>query len=122
MPTYFKLFIFFGVIFVVAGVATMMTGGQAESPTPTAADAPPEDAAPYISFEKYYQLTEGMTYDEAVGILGVDGDIIETEEEVGPDDELIEIITYQWFNADGSNMTATFRAGALESKYQHKLK
>jgi hypothetical protein len=69
-----------------------------------------------LTMAKYRQLETGMTYRQAVGIIGADG-----EELSHTDLANYTTVMYAWKNPDGSNMNAMFQNDRLVNKAQFGL-
>ncbi|MBC9782947.1 DUF3862 domain-containing protein [Heliobacterium chlorum] len=67
-----------------------------------------------ITLEKYNKLDKGMTYEEAVKIMGKPGQ--ETREENSSEVKCL------WKNSDNTSAEATFKDGKLTTKKQEGLK
>lgn len=91
---------------LVAIVAIIIVGG------PTLNTA----ITPTVTMAEFSSLQNGMTYQDAVRIIGAPG------EEISRTDLGITTVMYQWKNNDGSNMNATFQGGTLVSKTQLGLR
>ena len=74
-----------------------------------------EDARTVTAAE-YSLLQAGMSYQEAVEIIGFPGEEISRSDIAG-----ITTVMYQWTNRDFSNMNAMFQNGALVTKAQFGL-
>jgi len=70
-----------------------------------------------VSFAKYDAIKSGMTYEEAISVLGASGEELSRSEIAGN-----VSVMYAWKNSDGSNMNALFQNGKLISKAQFGLK
>lgn len=69
-----------------------------------------------VTLENFNSVSEGMTYEEVVAILG-EGEIISESEIMD-----YTSVMYQWMNKDGSNMNAMFQGNSLTMKSQFNLK
>jgi hypothetical protein len=87
----------------------IIAAAASSSPTPTAFQG--------VTMAKYLRLSVGMTYDQAVGVIGTHGEEVSR---VGSGATLT--VMYSWSNRDGSNMNAMFQGGKLISKAQFGLK
>lgn len=70
-----------------------------------------------ITYDKYQQLQEGMTYEEVKEIIGNPGEELSRS---SFDDYTFTM--YSWTNPNASNMTATFENDRLSSKSQFGLR
>ncbi|SFD42597.1 protein of unknown function [Lentibacillus persicus] len=70
-----------------------------------------------ITGEEFEQISNGMTYDEVVSIIGGEGTV---QSETGEEGSQFHTIIYSWEGADGwgSNAMLTFQDGQLQSKSQ----
>src|SRR5262249_52917324 len=59
------------------------------------------------------RISEGMTYEQVVSIIGSPGELLISNEIGG-----IKTLTYSWKNANGSNINAIFQNGKLIQKAQ----
>jgi hypothetical protein len=77
-----------------------------------------------ITYAKYQQIRDGMTYQEVVQILGMEGQELSrnTIKRVPGVMEAVETVMYQWANPDGSNMNAMFQNNKINQKAQFGLK
>ena len=73
---------------------------------------------PTITLSQFDGFQDGMTYEQAVGIVGADADII-VDDSIGPTGAIRRVA--QWLNADGSRATATFINVRLVTKDQTGL-
>lgn len=72
-----------------------------------------EDDTEYITLEKFNQIENGMSYDEVVEIIGVEGTVLTSIELDGT------ITTYEWYAKGAlSYATVTFEDGVVTSKMQ----
>jgi hypothetical protein len=71
---------------------------------------------PVVTRAEYGRLQEGMTYEEAVEIIGVRGDELSRSDLAG-----ITTVMYSWVNDNGSNMNAMFQNNKLVTKAQFGL-
>lgn len=71
------------------------------------------DDSPVVTLAEYEQLRGGMTYEEAVAVIGTPGEELSRSEVAG-----YTTVMYTWSNAGGSNMNAMFQDGALITKAQ----
>lgn len=70
-----------------------------------------------VTMEQFSQLETGMTYEDAVEILGSEGEVLSETGIAGTD-----TVMYQWDGSSfASNMNATFQNGKLVSKAQFGL-
>jgi hypothetical protein len=69
-----------------------------------------------VTLDKYERLRDGMSYEEAVEILG-EGGLEESRTAEGT----VTMVVYTWSNKDGSRLTATFQNGKLVDKQQSDL-
>jgi len=77
-----------------------------------------------VTFAKFNQIANGMTYQQVVDIIGAQGEELSRNKINGvpgvmPD---VETVMYQWMNSNGSNMNAMFQNNALMQKAQFGLK
>lgn len=71
-----------------------------------------------VTKAKYDTIHEGMSYEEAVSVIGSKGEDVASSQIDGAPGVKI----YSWQNSDGSNMIATFQDGQLIQKAQVGLK
>lgn len=83
---------------------------------PVAAESP--ESKPNVTMATFSQLKNGMRYEDAVKILGAEGEVLSESEIAGT-----KTVMYQW-NGEGfgANMNAMFQNGKLVSKAQFGLK
>jgi zinc ribbon protein len=115
-----------GVAFVVILAAIVVFGGLAvggvfkpkAKPEPGTFVMPqvPFQEAPVVTRGEYESLREGMSYSEAVSIIGASGEELSRSDLAG-----ISTVMYSWTNANGSNMNAMFQDGKLVTKAQFGL-
>ncbi|MFN2427119.1 MAG: hypothetical protein ABR587_11810 [Candidatus Binatia bacterium] len=82
------------------------------APNPLVASDPP-----IVSLAEYERLREGMTYSDAVGIIGASGQELSRSDIAG-----YSTVMYSWSNSNGSNMNAMFQNGRLANKAQFGLR
>ena len=70
-----------------------------------------------LTIEKYRQLKDGMTYPEAVAILGSEGKSLQDSSGAG-----VRTETYQWTGDNFETIILTFQNGKLNSRTQVGLK
>lgn len=70
-----------------------------------------------ITGEEFEKISNGMTYDEVVKIIGSEGTV---QSETGEEGSQFHTIIYSWDGADGwgANAMLTFQDGKLQSKAQ----
>ena len=87
------------------------TGSQRQS-------APRADRTRTVTAAEYARLATGMTYRQAVEIIGFEGEELSRSEIAG-----ITTVMYQWTNPgfSGANMNAMFQDGRLVQKAQFGL-
>ena len=75
-----------------------------------------------ITVSQFKQIQHGMTYDEVVGIIGIEG-ILEGTSKVQDDfGNVVHLETYSWKNGSfGGFMDVTFQNGRVGMKTQHRL-
>lgn len=116
-----------GVAFVVIIAAMVVFGGLAASgvfkprakPEPgrfVMPQVPLLQDAPVVTQAEYTSLREGMSYSEAVSIIGASGEELSRSDLAG-----ISTVMYSWTNSNGSNMNAMFQDGKLVTKAQFGL-
>ena len=76
---------------------------------------------PTINKDEFTQLKNGMTYQEAVSIIGGEGEVMS---EVGSPGDSMHTIMYMWKGEGdiGANANAMFQGGKLNTKAQMGLK
>jgi hypothetical protein len=76
-----------------------------------------------ITKEEYNKITNGMTYEECVSVIGFEGEEMSTVHQDGIPGimEAMTVQIYMWQNSGGSNMNATFTNGKLDMKAQFGL-
>jgi hypothetical protein len=95
------------VLALVAIFAFIIVGGPAVNTALT----------PTVTMAEFTSLQEGMTYEQAVRIIGAPGEEVSHSDLVG-----IKTVMYSWKNGDGSNMNAMFQNGGLVNKAQFGLR
>ncbi len=99
--------IFFGVMLVFGGLATIFDNSDKKSKMK-------EDEGCYMTIDKFNQINNGMTYEEVKNIIGCDGKL-STESSAG--DQSMKI--YYWYAKNGiSNATFSFYNDELNAKSQ----
>ena len=80
-------------------------------------------APPVVTYDEYVQIEEGMSYEDAVQIIGEAGEELSRTAVPGVPgfSESAEIVIYSWMNSDGGNMNATFQNDWLMNKAQFGL-
>lgn len=71
---------------------------------------------PVVTASEYAQITDGMTYEDVVGVIGDPGEELSRSEMSG-----YVTVMYSWTNAGGSNMNAMFQNNQLINKAQFGL-
>jgi hypothetical protein len=103
--------VFFGLI----GYAVMFAPSSTSSPTASSARLF-KALEPTVTMAKFSSLQTGMTYPQAVEIIGAPGEEMSHSEIAG-----YATVMYAWKNPGGSNMNAMFQNGALVNKAQFGL-
>lgn len=87
-----------------------------EAPAEEKKEEPAPAADGILTTEKYDQIKNGMTYEEVVGIIGSEGQVMSETGEKGTD---FHTVMYEW-ETDGflSSANFMFQGGKLESKAQ----
>lgn len=99
--------------FMTPPTAAPRPAGRATAP---AAAAPRPAARTGITMAKFNQISEGMTYEQVVAIVGEPGELMSSSDLAG-----IKTVAYSWKNRNGSNMLAMFQNGAMVQKSQFGL-
>lgn len=73
-------------------------------------------STPVVTMAEFNGLKTGMTYEQAVAVIGARGEKISRTELAG-----IATVMYGWKSADGSNMNAMFQTNRLINKAQFGL-
>lgn len=111
----------FWVIAVVIVIAAISSQGGSEKTEQVSKNTstqqekksePKKEDANKITYEKFGQVTIGMTYEQVKGILG-DGKETTSSEVNG-----MKTVIYSWSNPGGSNMNVTFQDNKALSKAQ----
>lgn len=112
-----KILKWIGIIFLVLIVIGALSGNKGGSTkSGTTQTAPAKETG--VTMEKFTSIKEGMTYEEVVGVLGSEGEVMSSNEIAG-----IKTVMYKWDGASVmSNMNATFQNGKMVSKAQLGLK
>lgn len=79
--------------------------------------SPEPPPAPVVTMTDFEQLQTGMTYAQAVQIIGVYGEEMSRSDIAG-----YRTVMYAWSNGDGSNMNAMFQNNSLINKAQIGLR
>ena len=76
-----------------------------------------------ITKEEYNQVKSGMSYSKCVTIIGFEGEELSSVNSPAIPGVMssMTVKVYSWQNWDGSNMTATFTNGKLDTKAQYGL-
>jgi hypothetical protein len=72
---------------------------------------------PIVTLDEYQRLEDGISYREAVEIIGTDGDEVSRSDVAG-----YRTVMYSWSNSGGSNMNAMFQNDKLVNKAQFGLR
>jgi hypothetical protein len=118
------------VVGVVVGIALLaslgrsidQTYGPSEPSALSPSKVPPQPERrsffePPVTLAEYSALTEGMSYEQAVRIIGESGTEVSRSEIAG-----FSTVMYSWQNPGGANMNAMFQNGSLVTKAQFGLK
>lgn len=108
----------FAAIVVFGGLASSGVFKPKPKPEPGRVVLPqvPFQEAPVVTRAEYDRLRDGISYSEAVSIIGTSGDELSRSDLAG-----ISTVMYSWANANGSNMNAMFQDGKLITKAQFGL-
>jgi hypothetical protein len=111
-------FAFKGCDHVIQNLPTNRGGTGADRPTPDrGTDTFPAAPDQRVTKAKYEALTKGISYADAVAVMGFNGEEMSRVELGGT-----TTVMYSWQNPDGSNMNATFQKDMLVSKAQFNLR
>lgn len=77
----------------------------------------PSFFSPVITSAEYQQLATGISYEEAVRIIGSPGEEVSRTDLAGT-----TTVMYMWKNTNGSNANAMFQNGKLVTKAQFGLR
>jgi hypothetical protein len=114
-----KLFLMVGLLSAIAFVSACSTSSTSSTSTGSSTTASTPVASPKteeITLAKYEQIKTGMSIAEVEKILG------KGEETHRMDANGITAVGYIWKNPTGSNITASFQNGQLNSKFHAGLK
>jgi hypothetical protein len=77
-----------------------------------------------VTMDKYLQIRDGMSYQEAIGIIGKTGEESSRNKIDGVPGVMETVVTvmYQWTNKDGTGMNAIFQNNKLVQKAQFGLR
>lgn len=111
--------IFWTVIILFVGFGQVMR--IINKPTvPQSVNTPKEQTKSFsaykITLEEFNSVPVGSTYEEAVKIIGEEGELMSEGEIAGYSNKI-----YMWQNFDGTNANFSFQNGKLISKAQFKL-
>lgn len=118
---------FIGLIILIAILASLGGGEESTETEPATTDeaAPASttettEPAEGLTEEKFNQITEGMSYEEVVGIIGSEGTLLSETGEAGTD---LHTVMYEWNSADSAfgNANFMFQDDKLMSKAQAGL-
>ncbi|MCM8536751.1 MAG: DUF3862 domain-containing protein [Lentisphaeraceae bacterium] len=115
---YFLLFL---IIFGAIGTFGLKSSSSTK---PKAGFSMPSIGEDLVTFAEYQKLKNGMSYKEAVQILGEQGEETSRNKIDGIPGVMksVETVMYSWMNASGSNINAMFQNDRLISKAQFGLK
>jgi hypothetical protein len=95
------------VLFVIAAAFAVFQGSNSSGSRPFGT---------VVTMVKFQQLHTGMSYREAVEIIGAEGEEMSRSDLAG-----YTTVMYMWKNPGGSNMNAMFQNGGLVMKAQFGL-
>jgi hypothetical protein len=77
-----------------------------------------------VTFDKYNQINQGMSYEEVKNIIGAEGEEVSRNkiDSIPGVMKSIETVMYQWINNNGSSMNAIFQNNKLLQKAQFGLR
>lgn len=113
----------FLVLIVLAAIGSKNSNREG-STKPDAGFVMPGGGQQIVTFAKYNQITNGMTYEQVVAIIGKQGEEMSRNHIDGVQGVMasIDTVMYQWMNGNGSNMNAMFQNNKLMQKAQFGLK
>ena len=76
---------------------------------------------PVVTFVKFDQIRQGMTYEEIVEIVGEEGVAVSDSSPEEEQDGETKTLTFEWKNGDLSGMRISFKNGKLVEKSQTEL-
>ena len=104
------------VVWILASNGMFRASTRPEPGRYVAPQVPLVQDPPVVTRAEYDQLREGMTYEEAVRIIGVRGDELSRSDLAG-----FSTVMYSWMNDNSSNMNAMFQNNKLVTKAQFGL-
>lgn len=116
----FKKWWFWALVVIVIVIIASSSGNENTNDTNTLEnnEVVEETNSPKISMEEFEALATGITYEEAVEIIGGEGELTSQVDVAGYDTKLY---TWEGEGSFGSNANATFQNGKLTSKAQFGL-
>ena len=122
MSTFLKVVGILALCVVGGCVGLGILGGIAASNNPQVKQAVQQmQAPPIITMAEFNQLATGMSYDQALGIIGDPGELSSTNTIQMPNGPLVTSM-YTWTNGDFTSANAMFQNNALMQKSQFGLK
>ncbi|WP_018392482.1 DUF3862 domain-containing protein [Bacillus sp. 37MA] len=131
MGKLFKLGCFglIALIIIIIVIITFVANGGDDATAPTSStgtttEAPAETSEPapkgVLTQDKFDQIKDGMSYEEVVGIIGSEGELLSETGEAGTE---FHTLMYQWTSSDTTfgNASFMFQGGKLISKAQAGL-
>ena len=114
---------FFALVFF-SMIGSLMQDSPSSSSKPDAGFKIPGFGKQVVSFDKYKQIQNGMSYRKVVSIIGSEGEESSRNKIDGVPGVMssVETVMYQWVNGNGSNMNAMFQNDKLIQKAQFGLK
>ena len=110
--------IIIAVIVIIALIVIFGGNKKTTTTNPTTVTVPTKVVSKDVTMEQFNKVTEGMTYQEVVGILGSEGTVLSSSNMAG-----YKTVVYQWNGASfGGNMNGTFQNDKLIMKAQFGLK
>lgn len=106
-----------GALVVLILIGAMNAPPSSETSAPETAQAAPAPPKPSLTMATFQQLATGMSYRDAVTILGSEGTEMSRNELAGT-----VTVMYQWTGTGIANMNAMFQNDKLVSKAQFGLK
>lgn len=111
-----------GVLFIGSCGIVMLGIGTAANDPELKETLDKYNAPPVITLSEFNLLTEGMTYQQAVSVVGAEG--VVSSSMTTPDfrNGTSTLTSYRWANGDLSSASASFDNDRLTSKMQIALK
>lgn len=105
-----------GILVLIGVIGSITNSGSSSRSTTSSSSSSSSSSRDEVTYSEYQRIADGMSYNEAVGIIGFEGEEMSRSNVAG-----YSTVMYMWSNRNGSNMNATFQNDEMVLKAQFGL-